>query len=39
MIEAIKYLFTAVGIVSLTMLVVFFACFAAWLFEKWRNER
>lgn len=39
MIEAIKYVFFATGVVSVTVLVVFIACFGAWLFDKWRKER
>lgn len=39
MIEAIKYIFAAAGIVAVTMLIVFVACFASWLFDKWRKER
>ncbi|NCZ96629.1 MAG: hypothetical protein EBZ44_05800 [Verrucomicrobia bacterium] len=39
MIEAIKYVFFAAGIVATTMLIVFVACFGAWLFDKWRKER
>lgn len=39
MIEAIKYVFCAAGIVAMTMLVVFIACFGAWLFDKWRKDR
>ena len=39
MMEAIKYIFYAAGIVSVTIAVVFIACFASWLFDKWRKER
>jgi len=39
MMEAVKYVLFAAGFVSMTMLVVFIACFVAWLFEKWRNEK
>lgn len=39
MIEAIKYVFFAAGIVATTMLIVSVACFGAWLFDKWRKER
>lgn len=39
MIEAIKYVFFAAGIVSVTVLIVFTACFGVWLFEKWRRDR
>jgi hypothetical protein len=39
MIEAIKYVFFAAGIVAMTMLIVSVACFGAWLFDKWRKER
>lgn len=39
MMEAIKYIFCAAGIVSVTFIVVFVACFASWLFDKWRKER
>lgn len=37
--EGIKYVFFAAGIVSVTVLIVFIACFSAWLFDKWRKER
>lgn len=39
MIEAIKYIFYAAGIVSVTFLVVFVACFVSWLFDRWRRDR
>ncbi|NBR72395.1 MAG: hypothetical protein EBT75_09960 [Proteobacteria bacterium] len=39
MMEAIKFMFTAALVVSLLTLVVFFCCFGAWLFDKWRKER
>ena len=39
MMEAIKYVFAAAGIVAVTLLIVFVACFGAWMFEKWGNER
>jgi len=39
MMEAIKFMFTAAGVVSLLTLVVFFCCFGAWLFDRWRRDR
>ena len=37
--EAIKYVATTIGVVLSTIVIVFSACFGAWLFERWRNER
>jgi hypothetical protein len=39
MIEAIKYVLFAAGVVTTTLVIVFVACFGAWLFDKWRKER
>jgi hypothetical protein len=39
MIEAIKFLFTAVLVVSILTGIVFVCCFGAWFFDRWRKER
>jgi len=39
MIETIKFLFAAAGIVSILTFFVFVCCFAAWLVDKWWRGR
>lgn len=39
MIEALKYVCCAAGVVLVTVLVVFLACFGSWLFDRWNRDR